>query len=288
MGSSDLQRPFRSYLRRTPEITVLFWVAKVLAAVAGGALADLLTTTLGLGITTMLVITVVAAVALVVFAAARFVPWLYWLTVVLISVLGNLVVENLTDTLEVPLDAVVIALAGLLIGAFVTWFATERTLSIHTVDTARREAFSWLAVLLTLALGTAGQRFAIQELDPRYGGIVLACAVILVLAWIGHRFARLGDLVPFWVAYAATQPLGLAVGSLLSDPRAAGGLGIGTAGTVAVILAAIVAVVRYLSATSGRQLSTQSMYSVYTSGVVSGGEGSARPPSRIPGHLEDR
>jgi uncharacterized membrane-anchored protein len=249
MGSRDLRRPFRRYLSRTPEITFFFWVAKIFASVTGGVLADLLTTALGLGITTMLVITVVAAVALAVFSTARFVPWLYWLTVVLISVLGNLVVENLTDTLEVPLDAVVVALGSLLIGAFAAWFATERTLSIHTVDTARREAFYWLAVLLTFALGTAVQRFARQELDPPYGSIVLACAVILVVAWLGHRFARPGEPIPFWVAYAATQPLGLASGRLLSDPRAEGGLGVGTAAAAAVVLTAVVAVVWYLSAT---------------------------------------
>jgi uncharacterized membrane-anchored protein len=247
----DVVRPFRRYLSKTPEVTVFFWIVKVLASVAGGVIADLLTTTvgLGLGITTMLVATAVAAVMLVVFATARFVPRLYWLAVVLISVAGTLLVDNLTEILEVPLGAAVIALAVLLIGTFATWFATERTLSIHTIDTTRREAFHWLAVTLTFAVGTAVQRFAVAEFAAGYESIILTCAAVLMVAWLGRRLAGVGNLIAFWVSYTATQPLGIAVGGLLSDPRAAGGLGIGTAGTTAVVLPAIAAVAGYLSTT---------------------------------------
>jgi uncharacterized membrane-anchored protein len=245
-GPEDVVRPFRRYRSKTPEVTVFFWIVKVLASVAGGVIADLLTTTLGLGlgVTTMLVATAVAAVMLVVFATARFVPRLYWLAVVLISVAGSLLVDNLTEILEVPLGAAVIALAVLLIGTLAVWFATERTLSIHTIDTTRREAFYWLAIALTFALGTAVQRFA-----AGYDSIILTCAAVLVVAWLGRRLAVVGNLIAFWVSYTATQPLGIALGSLLSEPRALGGLGVGTAGTAAVVLLAIAAVAGYLSTT---------------------------------------
>ena len=239
----DVQRPLRRYLSKTPEISVFFWIIKVLASAAGDPVADLLGTTAGLGvaITTMVVATATTVVVLIQFSVARYLSGLYWLTVVLISVMGSLVVDNLTDILEVPLGAAVIATAALLAGTFVVWFAVEKTLSIHTVDTARRETFYWLAVLLTFVLGTAAERLAVPSAGPG------AWLVTLLVAGLVSRVRAVPALVPFWLAYLATQPLGVAASNLLSEPRDAGGLQIGAAGTGAGILAAVAVVVRYMS-----------------------------------------
>jgi uncharacterized membrane-anchored protein len=191
----------------------------------------------------MLVATAATALMLIQFAAARYVAGLYWVAVVLISVMGSLVVDNLTDILEVPLGVAVIASAALLAGTFVVWFAVERTLSIHTIDTARREAFYWLAVLLTFVLGTAAERLAVPPVSA------VAGLVVLLVAGLGSRVRGVPTLIPFWLAYLVTQPLGVAVSNLLSEPRDAGGLQVGVAGTSAGILAAVVALVRYVSVT---------------------------------------
>jgi uncharacterized membrane-anchored protein len=239
----EVQRPFRRYLSKTPEISVFFWVIKVLASAAGEPVADLLGTTagLGLGTTTMLVATATTVVLLIQFSAARHVPWLYWCATVLISVMAGLVVDNLTETLEVPLDVTVIAAGALLVGTFAVWFAVEKTLSIHTVDTARREAFYWLAVLLTFVLGAAAERLAAPSVGAVYS------LVALLVAGLGSRIRRMPALIPFWSAYLLTQPLGVAASRLLSEPRADGGLQIGVAGTNAAILAGLAALVRYES-----------------------------------------
>lgn len=240
-----MPRPFRRYLSKTPEISVFFWVIKVLASAAGDPVADLLGTTasLGLGITTMLVATATTVVLLIQFAVTRYVSGLYWLAAVLISVMGSLVVDNLTDILEVSLGVTAITAAALLAGTFVVWFAVEKTLSIHTVDTHRRETFYWLAVLLTFVLGTAAERLATAPVSA------VACLVALLAAGIATRIPGLPALIPFWLAYLVTQPLGVAVSNLLSEPRDAGGLQIGVAGTSAAVLAAVVALVRYVSVT---------------------------------------
>jgi uncharacterized membrane-anchored protein len=247
----EMQRPFRRYLSKVPEVTVLFWIIKILASTAGGPVADLLSSTLdlGLGITTMLVTTVLAVVLVVQVAAVRYVPWLYWLAVVLISIFGALVADNLVDILAVPLAAAAIALAVLLAGTFAVWRAVERTLSIHTIDTPSREAFYWLAAALTFALGTAAAGLGTGALGLGYGTVAVTCAVLIAAVAAGHRFLGLSGPVAFWIAYVLTQPLGVSLGDLLAQPADAGGRGLGVATTGAAVLAAIVAAVAWLSIT---------------------------------------
>ncbi|HEY0531090.1 MAG TPA: hypothetical protein VGD29_05755 [Actinoplanes sp.] len=247
--NDEVRRPFRRYRSRTPEITALFWIMKVVVSVAGGLLAALISGSLGLGITTMLVTTAVAVTMLIQFAAARYLPWLYWLTTVMIGIFGVLAVDNLTDTFEVPPGAAAIALALLLVATFIAWYATEKTLSIHTVDTTRRETFYWLAVLLTFALGTAAERFGFAVLGLGYGSMAVAAAALTVLLSAGHRFARLGAETMFWLAYAITQPLGAALSDLLTRPRDTGGLGFGVVAVSGAVLAVFVVAVAYTGVT---------------------------------------
>jgi len=241
----EVRRPFRRYRSRTPTITTLFWLIKLAVSMAGALLAGLASDSFGLGITTMLTITAQTVVILVQFAVARYVAWLYWLTVGVTSLFGVLIVDNLTDTFEVPPDAAVVVLAVLLIGAFVGWYRTEQTLSIHTVDTARRETFYWLVVSLTFALGTAVERLGFEALGLAYTTVAVPCLALAVAAWAGNRFTILGSGLAFWLAFASTQPLGVAVADLLAQPRDVGGLGADTAGVTCAVLTVIVAGVAY-------------------------------------------
>ena len=242
----DPQRPFRRYLSKVPEVTAFFWIVKLLVSAAGEPVTDLLSTTLGIGltITTMLMSTLLAVVLLVQISVPRYVPWLYWLAVVLSGLAGTLLTDNLVDIFDVPPVGAAITFAGLLLGAFALWHATERTLSIHTVDTPRREAFYWLAVFFTFAFGTAAGGLG----GFPYGVVALACATLLVGAGLAYRFLRLGGVLAFWSAFVVTQPLGIAIGELLAQPAGAGGLGLGAATTSAATLTAVVAAVAYLSA----------------------------------------
>ncbi len=141
-------------LNKVPEITVYFWIIKILCTSVGESFADYVNETLGFGLvntTVLFGVALVAALA-VQLRARRYTPWIYWLTVVLVSVEGTLLTDNLTDGHNVPLWVSSTVFSALLLAVFAGWYARERTLSIHTVDTGSREGWYWLTVLVTFAL----------------------------------------------------------------------------------------------------------------------------------------
>ncbi|ROS30579.1 hypothetical protein [Cellulomonas sp. PhB150] len=241
----------RVVLNKVPEITVYFWVIKVLATTVGETFADYLTETVGMTLTVatlvvgaLLVVTLVAQ-----FRAPRYVAPVYWLAVVLISVVGTLVTDNLVDEVGVPLWATTVAFAALLGATFAVWYRAEGTLSIHAITTPRREAYYWLAILFTFALGTAAGDLLAEKLGLGYlASALLFAAAIGAVALAHYRFG-LGAVLSFWMAYILTRPLGASIGDLLSQSRADGGLGLGTTVTSVVFLAAIAGTVVYLTAT---------------------------------------
>ena len=238
-------------LNKVPEVTVYFWVIKVLATTVGETAADFLSVTLGLGLTkTTLVMTALLILTLVFqFRADRYVPGVYWLAVVLISIVGTLITDNLTDNLGVPLLTTTIVFTIALAITFGTWYAAEHTLSIHTIYTIRREAFYWLAILFTFALGTAAGDLLAEE-----SGVGYLVSLVIFAALIGAvALARFGfganAVLTFWIAYILTRPLGASIGDLLSQSSADGGLGLGTVVTSALFLVTILALVTYLGVT---------------------------------------
>jgi uncharacterized membrane-anchored protein len=248
-------RTARTLLNKVPEVTLFFWVIKVLATTVGETCADFLSGLgLGLGGTTV-VMTVLFLVALAAqFRARRYVPALYWLTVVLISVVGTLLTDNLTDTLGVSLVVSTLTFAIALAATFAAWYAKERTLSIHTIVPGRREAFYWLAILFTFALGTAAGDLVGEKFGLGYWPTALLVAVLIAAVAVSHLVFRADAVLTFWIAYVLTRPLGASLGDGLSQPRADGGLGLGTTVTSLVFLAVIVAVVAYLAVTKRDQL----------------------------------
>jgi uncharacterized membrane-anchored protein len=257
MTSTSLGRTFargtsgRAMLNKVPEVTLYFWIIKVLCTTVGETAADFLNDNLGLGLTkTTLVTSVFLVVALVFqFRLREYVPAVYWVSVVLISVVGTLITDNLTDNFGVSLVTTTIVFSIVLAGVFAAWYASERTLSIHTIVTTRREAFYWLTVLFTFALGTAAGDLTAERLAVGYWKSAILFAALIGIVFVLHLRVGLNAILAFWIAYILTRPLGASIGDYLSQPKADGGLGLGTTVTSIIFLATILAVVVYLTVT---------------------------------------
>jgi uncharacterized membrane-anchored protein len=240
----------RIILSKVPEVTIYFWIIKVLCTTVGETFSDFLNVDLGLGLTGTSVAMgiLLAAILFFQFRADKYIPGIYWLTVVLISVFGTLVTDNLTDKLGVPLEVSTLVFTVALLITFIIWFAFEKTLSIHSIFTRRREAFYWLAILFTFALGTAAGDLMAERLGLGYlitGFIVLGTIASMAIAWrIG-----LDAVLSFWVAYIMTRPLGASLGDFLSQSVFKGGLSLGPTLTSVIFLVAILATVVFLSFT---------------------------------------
>jgi uncharacterized membrane-anchored protein len=243
-------------LSKVPEVTVFFWIIKILATTIGETAADYLSTNLGLGLsgTTWVMSALLVAVLIVQFRSRHYVPGIYWLVVVVLSVVGTLVTDNLTDKYNVALEATTAIFAVTLVATFITWYVVEHTLSIHSIYTPRREAFYWVAILFTFALGTASGDLIAERFDVGYWKSALlfgGCIALIALAW---RYLGLGAVLGFWMAYVLTRPLGASIGDYLSQPRADGGRGLGTTVTSLIFLTAIAIVVAYLTRTKKDQI----------------------------------
>jgi uncharacterized membrane-anchored protein len=236
-------------LNKVPEVTALFWVIKVLGTTVGETAADYLNETLKLGLTRT---TVIAATALLValiaqFAVRRYIPAIYWTVVILISIVGTLITDNLTDNIGIRLEVTTAVFAVVLAVVFGSWYAVEHTLSIHTITTTRREAFYWLAILCTFAFGTAAGDLVSERFGLGYweAGLIFG-GLIAVVAVAYFRF-RISEVLAFWAAYILTRPLGASFGDYLTQSRSAGGLGLSTNGVSLVFLVLIVASVARLT-----------------------------------------
>ncbi len=244
---------------RVPKVTIDFWFIKLMAVTMGETAADYLAVNLGLGLTmTSLIMAGILVVALIAqFAQKRYVPWSYWLAVVLISIVGTLVTDNLVDNFGVTLVTSTIAFTLALAATFLLWYNSEKTLSIHSIYTNKREAFYWLAILFTFALGTAAGDLVAEQFGIGYLGTGILFGMIIASYAIGYFFLGLDAILGFWLAYIFTRPLGASFGDLLSQPHEYGGMGLGTIITSGLFLAAIAAIVIYMSMThEGEELAT--------------------------------
>lgn len=238
-----------SRLNKVPEITLSFWIIKILATTVGETAADFLSETLKLGLTKTSGIMVVGLViALVAQIRGRaYVPWLYWLTVVLISVVGTLISDNLVDNLGVSLETTTLGFGIALSVTFATWQASEHTLSIHAIVTRRRELFYWAAILFTFALGTSAGDLTAERLQLGYWESAGMFGVCIALVAAAYFLLHANPVLTFWIGYILTRPFGASCGDFLSQPIADGGLGLGTVITSAAFLGTIVALVAYLT-----------------------------------------
>lgn len=238
-------------LNKVPEVTLYFWIIKVLCTTVGETFADFLNTNLNLGLTkttyimgSLLIVTLVFQ-----FRFRKYVPGIYWLAVVLLSVVGTLITDNLTDNFGVSLVTTTIVFSVMLVATFAAWYAKEKTLSVHTIQTTRRETFYWFAILFTFALGTASGDLVAERLHLGYLVSVLVFGSLIAIVAVAHLRFNLNGILAFWVAYILTRPLGASLGDLLSQSRDVGGLGLGTVGTSVLFLVTILALVIYLAIT---------------------------------------
>lgn len=241
----------RQMLNKVPEVTLFFWIIKILCTTVGETFADFLNGSLKLGLTnttyimgSLLIITLFFQ-----FRARKYIAGIYWLAVVLLSVVGTLITDNLTDHFKVSLVTTTIVFSIMLALTFAVWYSIERTLTIHTIHTTRREAFYWLAILFTFALGTAAGDLIAERMQLGYPKSTLLFAALIAIVAAAHFLFKLNGVLAFWIAYILTRPLGASIGDLLSQTRHDGGLGLGTFGTSALFLVTILVLVIYLAIT---------------------------------------
>ncbi len=253
---------WRQMLNKVPEVILYFWIIKILCTTVGETAADFLNTTLGFGLngTSVVMGALLLATLFFQFRFTKYIPAIYWLTVVLISVVGTLITDNLTDNLGISLGTTTTLFALALASTFALWFVFEKTLSIHTIVTRRRESFYWLAILFTFALGTATGDLVAEKFNLGYLTALLIfsglIAVITAFHYIArgivsaeHRRQSSNAVLAFWLAYILTRPLGASMGDYLSQSQTAGGLGLGTTVTSLIFLGAILSLVIFLTLT---------------------------------------
>jgi uncharacterized membrane-anchored protein len=236
-----------SYLK-VPELTLLFWVIKLLSTAMGESTSDYLVFHIN-----PYIAVVVGCVGLVValaiqFWVPRYLAWAYWLAVVMVAVFGTMAADVLHVVLRIPYAVTTLAFAASLLVIFMAWYRTERTLSIHSIDTPRRELFYWATVIATFALGTAVGDLTAATLGFGYLLSAVFFAVLFVIPAIGHRIFGWDAIASFWAAYVITRPLGASVADWLGKPIL-GGLGIGDEKVSAVLTVLIVMFVAYLAIT---------------------------------------
>jgi len=245
-------------LNKVPEVTIWFWIIKVLCTTVGETAADYLNETLHFGLTGTTLVTSVALVGALIwqFKSKQYVPGIYWLAVVLISVVGTLVTDNLTDRFNVSLVTTTTIFAVILSLVFAAWQVKEHTLSIHSIRTTRREAFYWLTILFTFALGTAAGDLVAEKINIGYWKSALVFSGLIVVVTVAHKVFHANAIAMFWAGYILTRPLGASIGDYMSQAKADGGLGIGTTGTSVVFLGVIGLVVIYMARRETTQVST--------------------------------
>ncbi|PMB76838.1 MAG: hypothetical protein C0177_05060 [Fervidicoccus fontis] len=210
----------KKIFNKVPEVTIFFWIIKILCTTVGETAADFLNVHMKFGLTkTSIVMSALLLVFLYFqFRAREYVPKIYWMVVVLISVVGTLITDNLSDNLGVPLQLSTAVFTVALILTFLVWYYKERTLSIHSIFTPRREAFYWLAILFTFSLGTAAGDLIAETLKLGYfPSAVMFGSLIAIITLLYYKF-NLNSVLAFWLAYILTRPLGATIGDLMSQP----------------------------------------------------------------------
>jgi uncharacterized membrane-anchored protein len=265
----------RTMLNKVPEVTVYFWVIKIMCTTVGETAADYLNDNLGFGLTKTTYFTgaLLAVLLLTQLRLRRYVPTVYWSVVVVISVFGTLITDNMSDLQNIPLTTSTPIFAGILAVVFAVWFAVERTLSIHTIVTTRRELFYWLAILFTFSLGTAAGDLVAEQFSIGYGPSIAIWGGAIALITAAHFGVKLNAVLAFWLAYILTRPLGASIGDFMSQhSHKYGGLGLGTTGTSYIFLGCILALVSYLSITKRDQTPPEVVEHELGRGVLAGQE----------------
>ncbi len=236
-------------LLRVPEITAVFWIIKGLSTAMGESTSDFLVHAMAPELAVVLgFVGFVLALALQ-FHQRRYVAWAYWLAVVMVGIFGTMAADVLHVGFHVPYTASTILYAVVLTAVFVLWQRTEHTLSIHSIDTVRRESFYWATVAATFAMGTALGDFTAYTLHLGYFPSAILFAALITIPAIGYRWLRWNAIACFWFAYVLTRPLGASIADGLAKPKSTSGLGLGNGPVMVLFGTLIVVFVTYLTVT---------------------------------------
>ena len=237
-------RKATGWLNKVPEVALSFWIIKIMSTTVGETGADFLAVDAGWGqgLTRTVMAALLASALIMQLRTHRCTPWIYWLTVVLVSVVGTQITDLLTDGLGVSLYLSTSAFALALAAIFGVWYRVERDLSIHDIVTRRRELFYWAAILCTFALGTAAGDLATETLGLGFAWGAVAFGALIAITYAAWRLGG-NAVLSFWIAYILTRPFGAALGDLLTQARIDGGLGMGALWTSALFLSVIVMLV---------------------------------------------
>ena len=235
---------------KVPEITLAFWVIKLLTTAGGEATSDYLA--LGSHVTGAAVETGLLVIGLIwQFRVRRYTAAAYWFLAYAIAIFGTGVSDTLHLTFGIPYAGTTLLWAVVLAGIFIVWYRSERTLSIHSIVTRRREAFYWTTVFATFALGTALGDFTAVSLHLGYFGSVVLFFVVIMIPAIAWRGFGLNAIVAFWSAYVVTRPLGASVADYVSKSKSLSGVGFGDGRTALIATVAVAIGVVYLAVTRG-------------------------------------
>lgn len=228
------------WLNKVPEVTLSFWIIKIMSTTVGETGADFLAVSAGWGqgVTRLVMAALLAMALFMQLRTRRYTPWIYWLTVVLVSVVGTQITDLLTDGLGVSLYVSTSAFAVALAAIFFVWYRVERTLSIHDIVTRNRELYYWSTILCTFALGTAAGDLATEALGLGFTWGAVAFGAVIGLTYAAWRMGA-NAVLAFWIAYILTRPFGAALGDLLTQAKTYGGLGMGAMWTSALFLSVI-------------------------------------------------
>lgn len=244
------------WFNKVPEVTLAFWVIKILSTTVGETCADFLAVDVGLGatVTTLGMASLLAVALFLQMRKTAYTPWIYWLTVVLVSIVGTQITDVLTDMLGVSLYVSTAVFSVLLGVNFLVWHGVENSLSIHEIVTPRRELFYWATVLCTFALGTAAGDLATEALGLGFTLGVGSFAALLALTYAAWRLGG-NAVLTFWIGYILTRPFGASLGDLLTQAKTYGGLGMGAAWTSAIFLCVILMLVSVAQISGGQRKS---------------------------------
>jgi uncharacterized membrane-anchored protein len=252
-----LKRLFQSGPRgavRVPDVTAYFWIIKGLSTAFGESVSDYLVHAMPPEVAVVLGFAGFVVALVVQFSMRRYVAWTYWSAVAMVGVFGTMAADVLHVGLGVPYLATTALYAVVLVAVFATWQRSERTLSVHSIDTTRRELFYWAAVVSTFALGTAVGDVAAVTFHLGYSAAILIFAALILLPAIGYRMLHWSPILAFWFAYVVTRPLGASVADWLGKPAKASGLGVGAGPVSLVLLVLIACLVGYVAVTGKDKL----------------------------------
>jgi uncharacterized membrane-anchored protein len=236
-------------MRKVPEITVYFWIIKLLTTAMGEVTSDYLVHQMNPIIAVALGGVGLAVALIIQFLARRYVAWIYWLAVAAVAIFGTMAADVLHVGLGIPYLVSTVFFSVALAVLFAVWYASERTLSIHSIDTARRELFYWATVMATFALGTAAGDMTASTMGLGYFASGVLFAVLIALPALAYWRFGLNEILAFWLAYILTRPLGASFADWIGRPQSLSGLGVGTGWVSLGLTIFIAGFVAYLTVT---------------------------------------